>query len=295
MLRTNEKNLVEFLLQCKPGPPPARRGISIDHKGIPFDLPGIGGITLNIQVGDSAFNWEGDHLEPGVSCRAGDKPFENPNKGLQFFSCAGNVATIISGKSKGKKGIIIGHHGGSEHIIIDFDRKTKENMTYDDKIMVRAIGMGLKLLDYPNIKINNLSPILLSKMKIKENKNTGILNIPVTTLIPSELMGSGIGSVRTSSGDYDIMTSDPELIKKYNIDKIKFGDFVALLDQDNSYGRCHRGGAITIGIVVHSNCLLAGHGPGVTTLLTSSEPIIKPVIDPKANIANLLIKQNKKK
>jgi len=295
MLKTNTKKLVEFLLQCKPGYPPARRGISIDHKGKPFDLPGIGGITLNMQVGDSAFNWEGDHLEPGVSCRSGDKPFENPNKGLQTFSCAGNVATIISGKAIGKKGIIIGHHGGSEHIIIDFDRKTKEKMTYDDKIMVRAVGMGLKLLDYPDIKINNLSPELLQKMKIKENKKSGTLKIPVTTLIPSELMGSGIGSVNTSSGDYDIMTSDPDLIKKFNIDKIRFGDFVALLDQDNTYGRCHRGGAITIGIVIHSNCLLAGHGPGVTNLLTCSKSIIEPVIDPKANIADLLNIGDKRK
>ena len=84
------------------------------------------------------------------------------------------------------------------------------------------------------------------------------------------------------------MTSDPETVKEYQLDKIRFGDFVALLDHDNRYGRTYRQGAISIGIVVHSDCLLAGHGPGVTTLMTCKTGKIKPVIDPKANIADLL-------
>ena len=77
-------------------------------------------------------------------------------------------------------------------------------------------------------------------------------------------------------------------MEKYQLDKIRFGDFVALIDHDNSYGRAYRQGAISIGIVVHSNCLLAGHGPGVTTLMTCETSLIKPVIDPQANIADLL-------
>jgi len=77
-------------------------------------------------------------------------------------------------------------------------------------------------------------------------------------------------------------------VKEYQLDKIRFGDFVALLDHDNRYGRTYRQGAISIGIVVHSDCLLAGHGPGVTTLMTCETSLIKPVIDPRANIADLL-------
>jgi hypothetical protein len=84
------------------------------------------------------------------------------------------------------------------------------------------------------------------------------------------------------------MTSDPETVKEYGIDKIRLGDFVALLDHDNRYGRAYRKGAVTIGIVVHSDCLEAGHGPGVTTLMTAASPLIRPVIDPEANIADLL-------
>jgi len=90
------------------------------------------------------------------------------------------------------------------------------------------------------------------------------------------------------TGDYDIMTSDPETVQKYGLDKIRFGDFVALLDHDNRFGRTYRQGAITIGIVVHSDCMLSGHGPGVTTLLTAGTPLIEPVIDAKANISDIL-------
>jgi hypothetical protein len=34
--------------------------------------------------------------------------------------------------------------------------------------------------------------------------------------------------------------------------------------------------------------MLAGHGPGVSTLLTCATPQIEPKIDPSANIADLL-------
>jgi hypothetical protein len=101
-------------------------------------------------------------------------------------------------------------------------------------------------------------------------------------------MGSGIGATNVARGDYDIVTSDPESVQEYQLDKIRFGDFVALMDHDNRYGRAYRKGAVTIGIVVHSDCLQAGHGPGVTTIMTCKTSLIEPAIDPQANIADLL-------
>lgn len=289
MLKTNEERLVEMLLQCKPGSPKSRNGFSVDKEGAPFHLPSIGGITLNLEVGVPAFGWVGDHLEPGVSCRwKEDKPFDDPNRALQTFSCAGNVAKILSGKAKGKTGVVLGHHGGSEHVIVDFERSVKERMTYDDDIAIQAVGMGLELLDYPTTRLMNLSPDLLRKMRIKEDKKAGKMRVPVTTLVPSECMGSGIGSLNTSKGDYDIMTGDPAYVEKYKFDKIRIGDFVALLDQDGRYGRGHRSGAVTIGLVVHSDCKNAGHGPGVTCLMTALDHVIEPVVDPDANIGALL-------
>jgi hypothetical protein len=288
MLKTNENRIVEFLLQCQPGPPKTRATWRVDHQGEPFLLPGIGGITINMQVGDPAFGWAGDHLEPGVSCIADtDKPFEHPNNGVQLFSCAGNQARVVSGEAKGAVGTVIGHHGGSEHIIVEFSRDVKEKLTYDDKIIVHGKGQGLELVDYPQIKLFNLDPELLKNMDIRE-VGESTLEVPVTTIVPAACMGSGIGAAHVLKGDYDIMTSDPETVAEFGLDKIRFGDFVALMDHDNRYGRAYRKGSISIGIVVHSNCLLAGHGPGVTTLMTCEKPLIKPVIDPKANIADLL-------
>jgi len=66
------------------------------------------------------------------------------------------------------------------------------------------------------------------------------------------------------------------------------GDLVAILDADHSFGRIYKQGAVSVGIVVHTNCISAGHGPGVTTLFTSSNGKIIPKIDAKANIASIL-------
>jgi len=287
MLKTNENRVVEFLLQCKPGPPRTRARWGVDHEGKPFILPSIGGISLNIAVGDPAFGWAGDHVEPSISCTANtSKPFEHPNVGLQLYACAGNEAKVISGEAKGSTGYAIGHHGGSEHVIVEFPREAKEVMSYDDKIVIRGRGQGLKLLDYPDISAFNLDPGLLQKMGIQEKE--GKLHVPVTTIVPPTCMGSGVGATMPGTGDYDIMTSDPETVEKYGLARIRFGDFVALMDHDNRFGRAYRQGSVTIGIVVHSDCLLSGHGPGVTTLLTCGTSLIEPVIDPKANIADIL-------
>ena len=153
---------------------------------------------------------EGDHVEPGVSC-TGDthKPFEHPNKPLQIFTCVGNKATVISGEAKGAEGVVIGHHGGSEHLIVDFPREAKEKMTYDDKIIINAKGQGLKLTDYPEIVLFNLDPDLLEKMNIKEIAG-GKIQVPVTTLVPAAAMGSGIG---VSTWPAVIMISSPAIPK----------------------------------------------------------------------------------
>ena len=160
-------------------------------------------------------------------------------------------------------------------------------LLYNDTVIIRGKGQGLRLTDYPDIALFNLDPTLLHAMKIRKIDG-GVLEVPVTTIVPAVCMGSGIGSAHVAKGDYDIMTSDSDTVQEYGIDKIRLGDFVALLDHDNRYGRAYRKGAITIGIVIHSDCLEAGHGPGVTTLMTCAFPLIKPVIDPGANIADLL-------
>ena len=106
MLKTNEDRIVEFLVQCQPGQPRTKPMWRVGHEGDPFLLPGIGGITLNVQVGDPAFGLAGDHVEPGVSCTANQEKFlDFPNTAVQLYSCVGNRATIVSGAAKGKHGV----------------------------------------------------------------------------------------------------------------------------------------------------------------------------------------------
>jgi len=69
---------------------------------------------------------------------------------------------------------------------------------------------------------------------------------------------------------------------------LRLGDLVAILDADHSYGRIYKQGAVSVGIVVHTNCITAGHGPGVTTLMTSPSGKIIPKVDANANISSIL-------
>jgi hypothetical protein len=132
----------------------------------------------------------------------------------------------------------------------------------------------------------NIDPRLLKALNPKPK--AGKLEIPVTHVIPAALMGSGLGQNHTYSGDYDIQLFDAKARKRYRLDNLRIGDFVAITDADHTYGRIYREGAVSVGIVVHTNCVSAGHGPGVTTLFTSATGKISPRIDTKANIASFL-------
>jgi len=116
----------------------------------------------------------------------------------------------------------------------------------------------------------------------------GRLEVGVTTLVPAELMGSGMGHNNIGTGDCDVMTHDAAAVKRYKLDKICLGDFVAIIDHDHSFGRTFRKGAVTIGIVIHANSTLPGHGPGLSTLLTCASGQIRPVLDSRANVARIL-------
>ncbi len=114
------------------------------------------------------------------------------------------------------------------------------------------------------------------------------LEVPVTHIVPAAIMGSGLGANQVNSGDYDIQLFDETVVAQYGLKSLGLGDIVAIIDADNSFGRIYRQGAVTVGVVVHTNCITAGHGPGVTTLMTSSDGKIIPKISPNANIASLL-------
>ncbi|MBN2380917.1 DUF4438 domain-containing protein [candidate division WOR-3 bacterium] len=288
MLKTNFDRVVKLSVQGKVAYPAGARRFEVDAEGKPFIAPSIGGISYNVKIGDPAFGWAGDHVEPGVSTLVDEeKRYGFATTSYHFYSCVGNEAVVVTGDAKKKKGIVTGHHGGAEHVILDFADEVLEKLNMDDKFLVKGWGQGLKLMDYPDIHLTNLDPNLVNKMGIKE-VGKGRIEVPVAAVVPGHLMGSGVGSLSMGTGDYDIMTTDRDEIAELGLDKLLFGDFVAITDHDNVYGRSWRRGAVTIGIIIHSDCLLAGHGPGVTTLISCVKPMIVPRVDKGANIGRIL-------
>jgi len=260
-----------------------RTPYSVNPEGDAVVLPGVGGITYNIRIGDRALGWEADHVEPGVSIKNLEKGEQwSANAGLNILACIGNEAIVVSGDAKGEKGSVTGKHGGIEHVLIDFEPEAMEKLVIGDKIMVRACGLGLKLADCPGVRVMNMDPGLLGKMPLK--REGSVLSVPVTHTIPATIMGSGLGSSHAYSGDYDMQLFDRAAVEEYGLEDVRFGDVVALLDADHAYGRVYRRGAVSIGVVVHSDCVVSGHGPGVTTIFTSSKGEITPFIDPDANL-----------
>jgi len=277
-MKTNKDRLVMQSIQGKIHHPLGGT-YRITHEGHPQILPATGGISYNVHVGDSAFGWAGDHVEPGVSIRNEDT---RENAALTTFACVGNTARVVSGDAKGAEGYVIGVHGGIDHVMIQFNPSDLDAMAIDDKILIKGHGQGMKLLDYPNITVMSIDPNLFGKLNIVENE--GHIEIDVVAEVPAYLMGSGIGSPNAYTGDYDIMTADTDAIKEFGLDKLKFGDLVLLRDCDNSFGRGYLKGAVSIGVVMHSDCVKMGHGPGVSTILTAKTPLIKGNKNPNANI-----------
>lgn len=289
MLKTNVEKLIKMSVMGEIASPTLRNVYNVSATGTPLVLPGVGGITYNLRVGDLACGWQADHVEPGVSTdnkEADARMGVAANTAFNVLSCIGNEAVVASGDGKGDKGVVTGKHGGIEHVLIDFRPETLEKLQIGDRILIKAYGVGLKLLDFPDIKLTNMDPRLLEALNPKPNSDK--LEIPVTHTIPAAIMGSGLGANQVNSGDYDIQLFDENIVKQYGLENLRLGDFVAIIDADHSFGRIYRQGAITIGIVVHTNCVTAGHGPGVTTLMTCSNGKIIPQITPKANVASIL-------
>lgn len=288
MIKTNENKLVMMSVQGTVSHQRVGSAFLPGTDGIPRFLPRTGAITYNVKVGDLACGWAADHIEPGVtSILDQDNPNGLKNAGYNAYSCIGNDAIVVNGDAKGAIGTVTGKHGGAEHVILDFAQDVLEKLNMDDKFLIKTYGQGMVFVDYPEITVVNLSPALLKKWKIVENKD-GSISVPVTMVIPGCLMGSGIGKLSPMLGDYDIQTHDPTSFKNVGLDKLRLGDLVAIQDHHGSFGRSYLKGSISIGVVLHGDSDFAGHGPGVVNLISARTPIIKPLITKNANIGNML-------
>jgi Domain of unknown function (DUF4438), N-terminal/Domain of unknown function (DUF4438), C-terminal len=289
MLQTNANKLIKMSVMGEIASPTIRSVYNVSATGKPMVLPGVGGVTYNLRIGDLACGWEADHVEPGASVENKENDARSgqaANTALNVLSCVGNKAIVVNGDAKGAEGTVTGKHGGIEHVLVDFPIEILEKLVPGDRVLVKAFGVGLKLADFPEIKVLNMDPSLLEVWNPQARSDK--LEVPVTHIIPAAIMGSGLGANQVNSGDYDIQLFDETIVEQYGLESLRLGDLVAIIDADHSFGRIYRQGAVSVGVVIHTNCVTAGHGPGVTTLMTSSNGKIVPQISQKANIASFL-------
>jgi hypothetical protein len=290
MLRTNREQLVaQSVIGEITSPRLSAAAYRVGQDGTPRILPGTGGIVYSHRIGDSAVDLAGDHVEPGVSIRnlEGDGELSSPtNIALNTLVCIGNKARVVSGDAKGETGYVTGTHGGINHVLIDFPAVVLDQLVIGDKIQIVSCGVGLRLEGFPQIAIMNTAPELFDRMGVEADGER--LVVPVTHTIPAQLMGSGYGHSHSASGDIDIQLFDRQEFESHNLGSLRFGDIVAIQDMAAEHGRVFLRGAVTVGVVVHSSSYMAGHGPGVTMLMSSRTGLITPRITDDANLKRLL-------
>jgi hypothetical protein len=284
VLKTNKDKLITTAVQGVVQPP-GSRGYSTTYDGKPKLSIGMASINYTVSLGDPAYGWaSADHVEPDVTIQGRDR--DSPSQcALAILACIGNEAEVISGEAKGAKGIFIGRHSGSDDLVW-FPEETLENLALNDKVQIRARGVGLKIEGFEDVRVNKLSPELLESLGITIEDNQ--LVVPVVLEVPGHIMGSGMGGSFIENSDYDIQTTCPEIVEEYGLEKLRLGDLVAIRDHYDYYGRGRHIGAVTIGVVIHGWSDSAGHGPGVNPLLSALAGRIKTRIDPDANTAYYL-------
>lgn len=284
VLRTNKDHLIDIAVEAVVQPA-ASRGYSTTYDGTPKISIGMASINYTVSVGDSAYGWAtADHVEPDVTVQGRDR--ERAGQcAIALLACIGNDARILTGEARGAKGIYLGRHAGSDDLVW-FPKQVLEKLAVDDKIQVRARGVGLKIYGYEDVRLNKMSPRLLENMGITIKK--GKLVVPVVMEVPGHIMGSGLGYGPVESLDYDIQTTDPATVKRCGLKKIKIGDLIAIRDHYDGFGTGRYQGAVTIGVCIHGWSDYAGHGPGLDPVIAALPGKVDIRIDPDANIAYYL-------
>lgn len=263
----------------------------IGRDGVARLLPGGGGISLNHRVGDAAIGLAADRADPGVALRNdGNDPSADPgasNRALTAYACVGNRALVLDGPCRGKRGVVTGKRGGEPgHLLLDFPGNVLARLRIGDRIQVYAHGLGLRLPDHPQVQVHNCAPRLLRAWGVRAAERR--LMVPVTHLLPAALLGTGLSDDASMLGGVEIQVGDPAQRRRFGLGRLRIGDMVALSQFDGRFGRGRNSGFISIGIIAYGDGIGAGHGPGITTLLTGPAQYIEPLRDRDANLALLL-------
>ena len=279
-LKTNEKKLIKMSIGGYVTQPSFKNpGYIPDNDGNSVILPGMYGVVNNVKVGDKAFGWNGDHIEPGVSI---DSENINEHFALHYLVCTGNKAIVRSGEAKGKTGIVTGEHARN---LIHFEQNILEKICVGDQIDIITHGRGLRLLDFPEIEIKKIDPNLLKSMNFKVDNKKLIVDVAIE--LPIKIMGSG-AELNSEYVDQDLMSGDRSLMKKLKIDQMKLGDLIVINHADHRWGRSYKKDHVSIALCIHGDSVMTGHGPGIMTIMTGTKKNLGWRINKKANLKNIL-------
>jgi hypothetical protein len=255
----------------------------IGADGTPQLLPSPGGIVYNVNVGDTAYGWVADSVQPCVSIR---HPQDGPNQALNTFACIGNEAIVLSGRALGSRGTVTGKSGRfAEHVIVHFADAVRDQLAIDDKVLVRTFGRGLALTEQPELQLKSISPSLLDALDLEEGADG--VTVPVVAEVPAALIGAGSGLL-SESGSVQIQTDDAAALAEFGLDELRLGDVVGIRDYDSRWGNGYRSGAAALGVVSHGDSPRAGPGPGLTIVATAIDNRLRFEVARGRNIGELL-------
>jgi hypothetical protein len=279
-LRWNFDDLVEMAVTGQVSQPALRRG-GYTHRpdGVGVMLPGMYGISYSARVGDRAFGWAGDHVEPGVSIANPDEPADYA---LHYLTCIGNEAEVVTGLARGASGVVTGEHA---RILVDFPPEVLEEMTIGDTVQIRTRGRGLMLESHPEIEFKKTSPPLARALGLRTQE--GRVSCPVAMELPPRIMGSG-AELNAEFVDQDLMSGDRDLMAELGIDRMRLGDLIGIRNVDHRFGRSYREGWVAVCLCIHGDSVMTGHGPGILTLITGPAELLDFHLDPTANLAQAL-------
>ena len=254
---------------------------AVDDYGRQLMLPGMSGVVANARVGDAVFRWAADHLEPGVSAGCEDR---GRHQALQFLACLGNTVRVVTGPAAGAVGIVVGKHA---FVLVDFPQDALDVLAPGDRLLVRAHGQGLRLLDFPELVPRSCSPALVDALPLARTDD-GRLRVEVAAEIPAYMMGAGIG-MSSEWANCDVMFTHADTVERLGVGGLRLGDVVVMHDQDHRFGRGYRSGMCAIGVVAHGgHGAIPGNGTGVVTILSGPTEHLELVRSEHANLRDYL-------
>ena len=263
-LRAVAVNLAGVIEQPEFGDSPYR----IDQDGRSYVPVGDGGIVLGVRLGDSAFGRDGDHVAPGACLAHADAAARHA---LTSYACIGNEVVVRTGAAAGAHGVVIGKRGEAGRVIVSLAPGDLARLRPADQVVVTGVGQGWRPAGFPDeVAVLNVAPAALPLLPVATGPDG--VTARVRAVVPSKLAGNGIG--RPAVGwclDLQLSPADGDVL---------LGDLIAVADLDARWNMGYRRGWLTVGVVVHGDSPLPGHGPGITPILTGPGTALRAQADP---------------